>query len=326
VQDFLTNVSGRLFAAPRLTKKLRSFGQSRMVYRQYSTVDPQFGKHQGDQMYFAIRTDLDADPSDGLIVAERTAIPEAEFKILRGTVTCELSARQVRWTEQFETYSELGARQPIEESMGDLLAKGLNYRVYTQLADTNVLYIPTGTTDNPTSTWDTDGTASTAATRNIQVFDLKAIMDAMAAGLYGTAESAPVEYYDGSSNMGIFSVWASRAIKDDPEWEDAQHFGDPRKLFIDEQGKIANVRCTVDNHILGKINGFGGGAFIFGKDPCMEIISLAEEMRVGIPANFGFDMGIAGVYMGGFKNPFLYNATAGDDQLLDNRVVMITSS
>jgi hypothetical protein len=323
------NAQGKFLAAPRLTKNLRSYGQPRATWRQYVTLVPDFGKHQGQTLLYDKRGDAGSEPTDGDIIGEGQLVPKVAPQFGQGTVTCRTSARAIDFTEDAETYSEFAIRPPIEASLADRAMKALNYRAELAFEDTNVMYIPTGTVDSPSPTWDVDGTVSTAATRDIQVYDLKNVVDGLMDGLYGSGNtSAPVEFWDGMNYMGGFSVKASRAIKDDPEWEKAQLYGDPQKLFNYEQGRIASVRCFVDNHILGALGttSYNGECIIFGKDPVVECVALAEEVRVGIPANFGLDMAVAYVYMGGFAHVWQYGATFGDTTEADNRAVFITST
>jgi hypothetical protein len=162
-----------------------------------------------------------------------------------------------------------------------------------------VIYTPTGATDSPAATWGTSGTAGGTASRDWQVWDLRNIVDALQYGVYGSSASAPVEPWDGVNYICIGSVPAMRALKDDPDWEKAQYYGDPEKLFSGETGRIYGTRCVANNNDnlgnSGKIGttAYKGEAVIFGNDPVMEIVATMEEIREAIPGDFGRDMALA---------------------------------
>lgn len=310
------------FATQKLTKEVRALGQPMMRWRQFTRVEPAFSARQSDTLLFPKRLNVQADPSTGAIVPERAPIPSTGYSTLQGQVVCQKTAIKIPYTLEATTYSEIDLDQQNKEALADFLAKALNYRTFRAFEDSNVCYIPTTSGGTPAATWDTDGTPSTAADRDIELFDLKNVVDALKAGNYGGASSAPVAPYDGANYQQICSVSAARAYRDDPEFEEAARFGDPARIFAGEVGRIYGVRTVEDNHILGDNNGFKGQAMIFGKDPVIEIIALREEVRMEQPAELGTDMAIGAVYLGGFSIVWSYNAVTEPD----NRIVRITSA
>jgi hypothetical protein len=311
------------FSTDRLTKEVRRLGQPMMRWRQFTRQESSFSSRQGDTLLFPKRLNLDADESTGAIVGERQPIPSAGYRTLQGSVVCQKSAIKIPYTMEAELYSEIDLDQQNREALADFMAKALNRRAFNAFNSTNVCYIPTGTDTVPTATWDVDGTPSTSATRDNQLFDLKEVVDALKAGTYGANASAPVQPYDAGGNyQQIASVQAARALRDDDEWEEAARFGDPERLWAAEIGRIYMTRTVEDNAILGLNNNKKGEAVIFGKDPVIEIIALREEVRMEIPAELGTDLAIGFCYLGGFKLTWDYNSTTEPD----NRVVKITSS
>lgn len=310
------------FATQKLTKEVRALGQPMMRWRQFTRVEPAFSARQSDTLLFPKRLNVQADPSTGAIVPERAPIPSTGYSTLQGQVVCQKTAIKIPYTLEASTYSEIDLDQQNKEALADFLAKALNYRTFRAFEDSNVVYTATGDTTTPTATWATNGTPGAASTRDIELFDLKNIVDALKAGNYGGASSAPVAPYDGANYQQICSVSAARAYRDDPEFEEAARFGDPARIFAGEVGRIYGVRTVEDNHILGDTPaGDKGEAMIFGKDPVIEIIALREEVRMEQPAELGTDMAIGAVYLGGLSIVWSYNATTEPD----NRIVRLTS-
>ena len=318
----IPSAGGRL-AVDRLSKKLRALGQPLMRYRQFTTKQADYGKRQGQTLLFDKRLNLDADSSTGAIVAEGSPIPRSGYKVIQGSCTAQTSGQAIPWTEELATFSEFDVDKINREVLVDFMAKALNKRAQLQFEASKICYNPDGT-GTPQAQWGTAGSPGGAADRDIQLFDVKNIVDARKKGIYGTAVSAPVEPYDGANYMAIGSIEYTRALKDDTDWENAARYGDPDRLFSGEVGRIYGTRTVEDNHILGTIGAGAhkGGAYVFGKDPVMEIIAVPEEIRVDLPADFNRDNAVAFVYIGGFKIIWEYNATTEPD----NRIVRVTGS
>jgi hypothetical protein len=177
-----------------------------------------------------------------------------------------------------------------------------------------------GSTASPTAGWESTGTITKTASRNFQVYDLKNIIDGLKMGLYGSDSSTPVEPWDGDNYVGIFSVQASRAIKDDPEWERAVHYAAPERHLNYETGKFDNCRCVEDNHLAGAAGSFNGEGVIFGDETVKEIDVIAEEIRLDLPGDHGREKSMAWYFLGGWSVIWEYSATE-----LDNRIVKIGS-
>lgn len=236
-QSWATNAVGKFLSNDTLSKKLRAVAQPMMRRRQFSDPQQEYGRKNGQKFYFDKRSNVSAS-LDGAYLAANTPIPRTGVTFTQGTVTVYEHGRAIPWNELFETFAEFEVRdQVIVSALSDDMAKQQDYVCYAEgfnLSD--VIYIPTGTDAAPTGTWDVDGTPSTAATRKFQVADVKNIVDALKWGYYGTNSSAPAPPWDGVNYCAIGSVAHMRSIKDDPEWEKAQYYGDPEKLFSGEAG------------------------------------------------------------------------------------------
>lgn len=308
-------------AVPELDKLLRTPGQPLVRWRQLTNKSKQFGKRSGNKLLFAKVSNLDADPSTGAIVAEGVPLPRASYNTTQGECLCQTSGVASPYTEESDTYSQFSIPNIVENQLSDHSAKALDYRAFYAFDATKIVYTPTGSDAAPLFTWSATGSAGATAARDLQIFDLKNIIDAFKKGKYGSLiTAAPVQPWDGVNYFQIASVDSCRAQKDDPEWEKAIYYGDPSRLFDGEEGRIYRCRTIEDNHILGTLTGgYRGQSFFCGKDAVMECVALPEEVRIGQPADFDRDRAVAWVYMGGFSLIWSFNATTEKD----NRVVKV---
>lgn len=331
-QSWFSNEVGKYLSNDTLSRKLRAFAQPQTRWRQFVEKDTQYGKRSGQKLLFDKRSNLSASPADGALLAENEPIPRDRFGLLQGECIARESGRAIGWSELFAQFSEFETRDPISSALGDHMARALDYRAYGAFDTGKVVYTPTGSDVAPTFYWAVDGTAGASAQRDCQVLDLKNIIDAMKEGTYGSGaaatgnNSAPVPFWDGANMVAIGSVSWNRAIKDDPEWERAQYYGDPEKLFSGETGRIYGSRNVEDNHISRRINGYGGEVTIIGAEAVMEIVVTGEEIREALPADFGRDQAMAWYYLGGYALIWTYGATSGSTTEYDNRIVRVRSA
>ena len=312
------NATEQLFTNQTLSRKMRSMGQPMVRYRQFCDKDPQYGKRSGQKLLFNKKSNASGTAVGGRIIGIGQPIPRGRFNTTQGECIALPSGFAIPWDEEFETFSEFEVRDPISSTLTDDMVKALDWRAWDQFDSTDVAYTPTGPSpDTPEATWDVDGTPSTAATRDWQLWDFKNVIDALKKGVYGANSSQPVQPWDGVNYICIGGVDALRALKDDPDWEKAQYYGDPEKLFSGETGRIYTGRCIEDNHLASTINGYKGEAVIFGADAVMECVATPEEIREGIPGDFGRDMALAWYYLGGFKCVWDYSTDS------DNKIVKI---
>lgn len=312
------NSTEQLWSNNTLSRKMRAMGQPMVRYRQFCDKDPQYGKRSGQTLLFNKKSNASGTAVGGRIIGIGQPIPRGNFSTTQGSCVAYPSGFAIPWDEEFETFSEFEVRDPISSTLTDDMVKALDWRAWDQFDDTDVAYTPRGAIDTPTYDWTVNGaTPSNAATRDWQLWDYKNIIDALKKGVYGSNTSKQVPPWDGVNYICIGGVDALRALKDDPDWEKAQYYGDPEKLFSGETGRIYTGRCIEDNHLASTINGYKGEAVIFGADAVTECVATPEEIREGIPGDFGRDMALAWYYLGGFKCVWDYSSDA------DNRIVKI---
>ena len=322
-QYWALNTAGGYLSNSALSMKMRSVSQPYMRFRQFTEKQEDFGKHEGQILLFNKAMNV---RTRGGRLAEGVPIPSTDFPLVQGTTTAYGFGNKINFTEELEEFSRFDLPPLLESRLIDDMAKAINHNVALQFQATAVMQTPTGSEGNPTSTWTTSGAIATAATRNGIMYDYKDVADALQRGVYGTATGAPVPAYDGDNYIVIGSVGALRKVKDDPEFQTASYYGDPERLFSGEVGRIYGLRFIADNsgelsHTLGT-TAFLGESVVFGQDPVMEIVVVAEEIRRGIPSDLGRDRSIGWYAILGHQIIWSFNATTEPD----NRIVHITST
>jgi len=346
-QSMLTPESGQFFTNQTLSRQLRAVSQPMTRFRQLSRKDGQFGKRSGQKLLFDKLLNLNASVKNGSIVPEGHPIPRDGFEIRQGECKAQTSGHGIPWTEEFQVTSEFGTDEPIESRALDHMAKSIDVRASKPfINDAKFIYTPT-VVGSPSSQYAQEnygfamnftGTNGTEATRPLRVWDFRNVADMFKNGRYRAAHNsatfaktiAPGPTWDGQSFLAIVSVEACRALKEDPKWEEAQYYGDPEKLFTGEAGRLYGIRFIEENHILRAFDRSGGWdttytdpageAVMVAKDPSMECVVTAEEIRIDLPTNFGLHQAMAWHYMGGWA------PTWDGENEPDCRIVLLSGS
>ncbi len=323
---WFTNEGGKYLSNDTLSEDLRTEGQPMYRFRQFARMEQKFGRKSGQRFFFNRKRNL-SSALTGAYLNQNVPIPRYDVTFSQGTLTALEHGEAVSWNSLFETFSETEVKGAvIVDALVNSMAGQMDYTCYLEgVEGSDVVYTPTGTDASPTATWGISGSAGAAATRGIQVFDLKEMRDAFDWGIYGgvangTYGRAPG--YDGANFVLVASVAAGRSIEDDPEWVNAQYYGDPEKLFSGEKGRIAGVRVVIDNHISGRLSAttYSNECTMFADDAIIEGSWIAEEVRDGIPADFKRDMASAWYTLTGFKN--VWDLSEAND----NRIIRLRSA
>jgi N4-gp56 family major capsid protein len=309
-QVWYLNPSGGFFANPKLSMNLRTVGQPRTRFRQFTENRDSFGKAMGDKLDFDKVMNVQ---TAGGALTEGVPIPKTQITISRGTCTATEYGNAIPWTSKFETLSQFDTNDPIQNALVNDNSKTIDLMVKRNFAKSRIKYIPTGTVGSPTATWEVSTTTNTAgeyvattvATRDVSLWDLKNIVDALKKGVFGTNVGAPVATYDGKDYVAISGVDGARAIKDDPDFEEVVKFGDPDRFWNGEVGRIYSTRLVEETNCLGMLGGasgtYKGEMFVFGAETVMEITVVNDEIRRSIPGDFGREKAMAWYCLVGFE-------------------------
>jgi len=306
-QTWSPDASGGYLANDVLSKKMRHVSQPMMRARQFVRKEPGYGKNKGDTLLFDRISNV---ATQGTTISELSKMPETSFTISQGSVVVNEFGNSIPWTGKLEALSEFSVNNIVLQALKNDMAKALDLAAMTELQTCQVKYACTGTEAAPESTFDTDGTQSTAFTRDAQAFDVKEIVDYLKGTLFATP-------FDGENYICIASVGFARALKDDADWEDSAKYGDPERLFSGEVGRYYGCRFVEETNVLNSLvdTSYKGEAVFFGADPMVEAVAVAEEMRAKIPTDYGRDKGLAWYFLGNWSLTY-DTATAGEAKIV----------
>ena len=244
-----------------------------------------FGRGRGEAVTLTRIAAISEPTSATLQEADR--IPEDTFTLSTTSITVDEIGRAVPYTSLALDLSEFDLENPIQNELRKQMTLTLDTKAAGVFTSCQVKYIPTGLAS---ATNDTDGTASTAATANMNVFHVEEIRDL----LFDTYFCPPAVDDD---YVGIFRTLGLRGIKRDPTWEEWHKYTDPSAKFNSEVGRIENVRFIGTNHnnALGQIGTSSvlGEGVVFGERPVAMAEALTPELRAALPSDFGRSKAVA---------------------------------
>jgi N4-gp56 family major capsid protein len=168
-------------------------------------------------------------------------------------------------------------------------------------------------------TFDTDGTPSTQATVNLNVYHVEQIRDYMHTTLH-------VPPYEGGDYIGLVATKAKRGIMQDPAWEPWHRYTDPQSKFNSEIGRLENIRfieCNYTSSLSGSkgANGVLGEGVFFGADAVAMAVVQDPELRAELPKDFGRSKSVA--WYGVLEFGQVWGDSANDGE---SKVLHLTSS
>jgi N4-gp56 family major capsid protein len=300
-----------------LSKKLRQTAQPLLRGDQFCRPEPGVGKHKGDTIYFNKVSDLSDSGAVATPLGETQPIPIDAVTINRGSIVLQEYGRGVAFTGKLEDLSEFQIDNVLMAPLRNHAAKVLNTLALDQFKATYVKYAPTGTAAAPTGSFDTDGTMSVAATRDIQAFDVYEIVEYMQGTLF-------VPFWDGENYAALAHPSFLRKLREDADWEWAAAYASPQNLLSGEIGRFHSVRFVKNTHGLTAALGttsYKGSAVLFGEDAVAVARAVPMEIREKIPADFGRDKALAWYALLGYK--IIWDQTAAAGQA---RIVQVTST
>ena len=282
------------------------------VFMDYVQSVDGYGRKKGESVTLTRISAIDEPTSIDLTEGER--IPEDAYSVTTTSITVGEIGRAVPFTSFAEDLTFFDLENGIQRRLRDQMKLALDTKVASAFKQAQVKYIPTGLASG---TFDTDGTASTQATANWNMYHVEEIRDYMFDTLY-------VPPYAGDDYVGLFRTLGQRGIKRDPSWEEWHKYTDPQAKFNNEIGRIENVRHVETNHAnaLGK-KGSGsvlGEGVVFGADGVAMAEVLTPELRAQSGADFGRSAAVAWY---GILNFGIIWDTANAGQA---RIVHVTSS
>lgn len=298
----------------KLSSQLRMAAIADSKFMQFVKPEPGYGRKKGESITITRVSNVTV-PSDDTL-NENVRIPEDSISLSTQAVTVSERGRAIPYSSLSIDLSAYDLENAIQAKLRDQLSLSMDISCSTAFKAGQVKAIPDGLAS---LTFDTDGTASTAATVNLNMYHVEQIRDYM----FGTLNIRP---YIGDDYVALISYKAKRGLMNDPAWRDWQKYTDPSKKFNSEVGRIENIRFVEVNHTsaLSATKGTGsvlGEGVFFGEDPVVMAVAQDPELRAKESEDYGRSKGVAWYGIYGYGQVWSDSANAGEA-----RVVHLTSS
>lgn len=299
-----------------LSSKIRMASIKAAKFMQFVRPEEGYGKKRGESVSITRISNVDVPADDTL--SENDRIPEDTISLSIQAITVAERGRAIPYTKLSVDLAHFDLANAIQKKLMDQLKLSMDITSATAFKAGKVKAIPTGVAE---TTFDTDGTASSAAVSNLNMFHVESIRDYM----FSTLNIAP---YSGDDYVCIMATKAKRGLMRDPAWTDWKKYTDPSAKYNGEVGRIENIRFVESNHTsaLSDSKGTGsvlGEAVFFGEDPV--VMAVAEDPHLVAEDNVGHDFGrqkaVAWYGNYGYGQIWYDSANAGEA-----RVVHLTSS
>ena len=268
-----------VFKSHAMSKRLYMAALENTVFMDFVKPVDGYGRKMGDTVTLT-RIATIAEPTSANL-SEGNRIPEDTYSISTTSVTVVEIGRSVPFTSFAEDLTFFDLENGIQRRLRDQMGLVMDTKAATAFKTAQVKYIPTGVS---AGTFDTDGTASTPATANWNVYHVEETRDY----LFDTLQTPT---WEGGDYVAIFRTLGLRGIKRDPAWEEWHKYTDPQAKFNNEIGRIENIRHIETNHsnALGKIgtNSVLGEGVVFGSDAIVMAEVLTPELRAETKGDFG---------------------------------------
>jgi len=215
----------------------------------------------------------------------------------------------IPFTLKVQSLSDISVSDNIKTVLRDDMAKVLDSAAASVFTATDYLAVVVNTASTE---FDTDGTATTTALGNMSDKNVRDIIDRM--------KTLNIPRYDGSNYVCIASTNSIRGLYDFFEPKITQT--NSKILASGEVGTYYGCRFVEETSFLSNVLGSSdiyGEAVFFGSDAVREGIAIPEDIRIGIPTDFGRDQGIAWYYLGGFSETWDYSTDS------ECRIIHLTS-
>ena len=297
-----------------LSSDIRLASIAMTKFMQFSKPVDNFGSGKGSNTTITRVSNVSVPTDDSLVEAER--IPEDTLSLSTQAIAVTERGRAIPYTSLSLQLAHFDLENVIQKKLRDQLSLRLDQLASTAFKVGQVKAIPDGIAS---LTMDTDGTASTTAASNINVYHVEQLRDQ----LYSTYNVMP---YAGDDYMCVISTKGRRGIVRDPNWEKWKTYGNPEAKFNGEIGRIEGIRFIESNNTNALSGSLGassvlGEAVVFGDDPIAMASVIDPELRAKESEDYGRSKGVAwyGVY--GIDMIWKDSATAGEA-----RVIHVTSA
>ena len=311
-QVFVTNSLGGFFTNNTLSKQVRYKAQTMQKFRQFTDIMDGAGANRGNKVFFDKISNIS---TGGGTLVETDTIPKRNYTILQGTLTMTEYGNSIPYTQKLKTLSDIMVPETVRTVLTNDMKVVMDSAAATQFKTND--YIAT-ITNTATTTFGSSGTKLATAGANMSDKNVRDIIDRMKTlniptredGLYACVAST-------NSVRGLYDFFEAKAqlTTMDP-------------LYIGEVGRYYGCRFVEETNFLLNTdgsNGLYGEAVFFGADAVREGIAIPEEIRVGIPTDFGRDQAIAWYALLGFQQVWSYSGVTNGQADSETRIITVDS-
>lgn len=260
-----------------LSDNIRRQSIADTMFMPFLSPEPGYGKSKGENVTITRVLSLPLATR----VSEVDQLPSGKPSIQTKSQVVSEWGFKIPMTEFEKNLTHFDLNNQYQLALKDQMSLTMDQMAADALKTTPYLYIPVTTG----GTFDTDGTASTTADRNLNVQDLRDVYDQ----LHGTLKCPK---FRGGKYVGILSTTAARGIKDDPKYKDWLAPTTSMPFISGMLRDVEGFTLFETNHFDALSNGVGTGsvlgeAIFFGMDAGF-LLSIEEpEIRAGLPTDLG---------------------------------------
>ena len=295
LQLFATNSLGGFSTNNQLSSQIRYKAQTMQRFRQFCNSEPAAGTGRGNKVFFNKLSNIS---TAGGTLIETDTIPKRNFTITQGTLTITEYGNSIPFTNKLKVLSEASVSEEVRQVLTNDMRSALDSAAATQFKTND--YIAT-ITNTATTTFGTAGLALATAGANMSDKNVRDIVDQMKKLLIPTREDDNyVSVASTNSIRGLYDFFEAKA-----------QLTTLGPLYRGEVGNYYKCRFVEETNFLVNTdgsNGLYGEAVFFGADAVREGIAIPEEIRVGIPSDYGRDQGIAWYALLGFQQTWDFSA------------------
>lgn len=287
-QLFVINSLGGFLTNNQLSAQVRYKAQTQQKFRQFVDMEAAAGTNRGNKVFFDKISNIST--SGGTLI-ETDTIPKNNYTITQGTLTITEYGNSIPFTAKVKTLADIQVPETIKTVLMNDMRVVLDSAAATQFMTND--YIAT-ITNTATTTFGTAGLALATAGANMSDKNVRDIVDRMKILLIPKRED--------DNYACVASTNSIRGLYDFFEAKAQDTTMDP--LYRGEVGRYYGCRFVEETNFLSNAdgsNGLYGEACFFGADAVREGVAIPEEIRIGIPTDFGRDQAMAWYALLGFQ-------------------------
>ncbi len=311
-QLFATNSLGGFLTNNQLSAQVRYKAQTLQKFRQFVDIEGAAGQNRGNKVFFDKISNIS---TAGGTLTETDTIPKRNYTITQGSLTMTEYGNSIPYTQKVKTLADIMVPETIKTVLMNDMRVVLDSAAATQFTTND--YIAT-ITNTATTTFGTAGTALATAGANMSDKNVRDIIDQMKKLLIPRRED--------DNYVCVASTNSIRGLYDFFEAKAQLTTIDP--LYRGEVGRYYGCRFVEETNFLTNIdgsNGIYGQAVFFGADAVREGIAIPEEIRIGIPTDFGRDQAIAWYGLLGFQQVWSFGGVLNGSNDGQTRIINVKS-